>query len=93
MRQRRHVPEDKWRIKERERDSGQNQHCWVDKSLVLAIFHYHFSNVSFFCTYIFFNFASVKLLWYESRNHTDIAPEFTVAVAIRDEIFNFDNIC
>lgn len=71
LRQRRHLPEkNKWRIRERkrERDSGQNQQCWVDKSLVLAIFHYHSSNISLF--FYFLKFASVKLLWYESRNHT-----------------------
>lgn len=89
LRQRRHLPENKRKIKEKERerkrDSGQNQQCWVDKSLVLAVFHYHSSNVPFFVLK-FLNLLQLSFYCMKAGIiHTDIAPEFTVAVAIKDE--------
>lgn len=69
---------------ERERDSGQNQQCWLVKSLVLAIFHYNF----IFFVLKFLNLLQLYIYCMKAEIiRTDIAPEFTVAVAIKDKNF------
>lgn len=81
-----HLPENKWRIKEKEREKETLDRT-NNVGLISLWYSLYFALRMFlFCTYMY-KFASVKLYGMNAEIiHTDIAPEFTVAVAIKDEI-------
>ena len=93
LRQRRHLPENNVENKgERTREKETLDR--TNNVGLISLWYSLFSTITlqmflFFCTYIFKNFASVKLLWYESRHRT-YTHNAWIHCCRRNERWHFD---